>query len=256
MKLIFFGASGAVPGPFDGNVSFAVTAAGTSALIDVSGTPIQSLLRAGIDPLSLQAVILTHAHPDHVYAFPSLIHGLWLLARRAPLCVAGPRTALEAARGLCAVFGLLERKGLFPIRWEEMGDGVVSPAGTMTIRLFPVDHSPDVATSGVRIEASGRRLVYSADTAPVPRVVEEARRAHTLIHEASGCAAAERELNARGHSSARQAGDAARLAGAARLYLCHFDRSSPPRPAALAREAREAFRGPVVVPRLLRPYGV
>ncbi len=253
MKLVFLGASGAVPSADDGNVSFALAAGEASLLVDASGNPAQSLLRAGFDPLALDALVITHAHTDHIYGLPSLVHVLWLMGRRKPLRVLSNAATAERARSLCGVLGLLEKPRLFPIEWI-MDEGLdTALPGGCSLRLFPVEHS--VPTSGLRVTHQGRLLVYSADTRPCPRVAAEAAGAAALVHEASATAEWEAALNEAGHSSGRQAAEAARAAGAQTLFLCHFDRAKAA-PADVRREAAALFAGRVVVPVPLEPCEV
>lgn len=68
----------------------------------------------------------------------------------------------------------------------------------------------------------GRSIVYSGDTAPSMEVERLARRAHTLIHEATVSAELEEEANHWGHTSARQAATLALAAEVGTLFLTHF----------------------------------
>lgn len=79
-------------------------------------------------------------------------------------------------------------------------------------------------------------LAYSSDTEPCDAMVELARDADILIHEAA--------TNTLGHSSAAQAGEIARRAGARRLVLIHY-RPSPRKYDRWREEATAAFGGPV-----------
>jgi ribonuclease Z len=254
VRIVFFGTAGAVPRAGDGNISFAVREGGACLLVDASGSPVQNLLRAGLDPLSLDALALTHSHTDHLYALPSLIHCLWLMKRSKPLTILTNPPTREKAVRLLEEFGLLEREGLFPVEWIDAENRDSDIAADLRVRLFPVRHS--VPTSGLRIEGGGAACAYTADTAPAPEVDAAVRGCQALIHEASGDAAGEPSLNAAGHSSAGQAGQAAARAGAGRLFLCHFDYRSPQRPEDLLREARSFFPGEVIIPNLFQDYEI
>lgn len=251
MELIFFGAHGAVPAPESGNVSFLLRGEDWAMMTDASGNPVQSLLRAGADPLELDCLVLSHTHTDHLYALPSLVHTLWMMKRRKPLVLLSDPVTETRAKELLSLFGLLTREGLFPLRFLYPEDGF-DISGGAEIRLFPVSHS--VPTSGFRLTAGGLCVVYTSDTAPLTALRGDAGSADILIHEASGTAAEESELNAVGHSSARQAAEAAVTVGARVLFLCH----APPGDesvSALILEAERIFRGGAVVfPRAFHTY--
>ncbi len=102
----------------------------------------------------------------------------------------------------------------------------------------------DEVAGGVR---RGRKIVYSGDTAPFEEMVEFARDADVLIHEATADKSIEDRANQYGHSSARQAAEIAKRANVRKLFLVHI---SPryKKPDTLLEEAREIFPD-VIVPR-------
>ena len=88
----------------------------------------------------------------------------------------------------------------------------------------------------------GRSVVYSGDSAPAASIIRLAEKATVLIHEATAAAELEKEANAWGHSSARQAAECARTAGVGALFLTHFSaRYKELEP--LEAEARIVFGG-------------
>ncbi|MBW2153355.1 MAG: MBL fold metallo-hydrolase, partial [Deltaproteobacteria bacterium] len=221
MKLVFCGSAGAIQTADNANVSFCIIQRNHSILVDASGNPTQNLLKTGIDPAALDALILTHSHPDHLYALPSLVHNLWLLKRKRPLSILCNQDTKTKAEALIELFSLFTRKAMFPMAWEVLEDGIFHGIPGVKIALFPANHP--VPTCGVKISTAASSLVYSADTAPSQRLIKEALGATVLIHEASGGVQNEKDFNEHGHSSVRQAAEAGRASGVKRLFICHID---------------------------------
>lgn len=242
MGLWLLGTSGAVPDAQRDYVSLVVEDAGRLILIEAGGSPLHRLCRAGLDPMRLEGVFLSHRHPDHLSGLPGLLMGLWLRRRDRPLWIAGPADALERARALLELFEWRSWGGMFPVDWRpiptEPGAPVeVEAGGSLRLIAAPVVHS--VPTLGLRIERPTGVAAYSADTEPCPAVARLARNADVLIHEATG--------DYPGHTSPEAAGRIAREAGARRLILVHV----PPEVDGeeWTARARRFFDGPVEIGR-------
>jgi ribonuclease BN (tRNA processing enzyme) len=254
MKLIFFGTTGAVQTADNTNISFCVIEAPAAILVDASGSPCQYLLRIGVAASDFDALILTHAHPDHMHALPVLIQNLLLKKRQKPLRIICNRTTEIKAKQLLELFFILPGMGTFPIEWVCGGNITFDQIPTMRVALFPVNHS--LETSGLKISTASASLVFSSDTAPSERVITEASGATALVHEATGSDRNRIILNEDGHSSALQAGETAEKAGVDTLFLCHFDVRQGLLPEELQREAQMSFKGKVIIPELYRVYEI
>ena len=255
MHFVFLGSSGAIPGRDRDTTSLVFVGESDAVLVDCGGSPAQKLLLAGVDPLALSRVVITHIHPDHAYGLPSLVQTLFLLGRQVPLHLACREEHLAPLRALLGLFGLLERPGIFPVVWEPVppreGFAVGAPGG-FAITASPNAHGgmPNMA---LRFEAPGRpAVVYSSDTEPCAAVEALARGAHTLIHEATFSERRPRGIGA--HSTAAQAGEIAARAGVTRLILAHIDAGLHGELDALREEARARFPGEVEIARELVPY--
>ena len=140
MELIFFGTTGAVQTANNTNVSIAVIHENKAVLVDVSGSPFQSLLRAGIGASDLGALVLTHAHPDHLYALPYLIQALSLVKRKNSLKIICNRHTEKKAKQLLDIFDLSSKSVVFPIEWLSAETAALECIPGVRINTFPVNH--------------------------------------------------------------------------------------------------------------------
>jgi ribonuclease Z len=208
-------------------------------LIDCSSNPIVRLRRAGIDPLSITDLILTHFHPDHVSGVAMFLMDTWLLGRKLPLNILGLQSTIDKACRMMELYDWQYWPDFYPVHFLPIESNPrVSVMATDEFHIFasPVEHL--IPNIGLRMEfsRSGRVLAYSGDTMPTAAVVDLADQADVLIHESTG--------ENLGHSSAEQAGDIARRARAKKLYLIHYQtwESDPGR---LVQEAQRKFPGAV-----------
>ena len=111
--------------------------------------------------------------------------------------------------------------------------GVRFEVGPFRVDTWPLPHF--VANAGLRLTAGGRVLAYTGDTGPCREIVDLARDADLFLAEATYPDQVPAE-DARYLSSARQAGEYATKAGAARLLLTHLW------PGTLASQALTAAR--------------
>jgi ribonuclease Z len=247
-RLVVLGSAAAVPNETHANTYLAVEQDHEFFLVDCADNPIVRFGDAGLALENLRGVFITHFHPDHVCGAPILLMDAWLLGREAPLEVYGPADALERLKAMMDLFRWGDWPGLFPLEYTTLPDEVGALAVETTrlrITSAPVDHL--VPTIGLRFEnkRTGGCIAYSSDTAPCDAVVALAQGVDVLIHEAA--------RNTPGHSSAAQAGEIARRAGAGKLVLIHYQPDDAHYDRWLA-EAAETFGGEVELAQDLVEY--
>ena len=232
MRLTVLGSNGTYATPGRPTSGYLVSNADTRIWLD-AGTGTFCALLDLVSPAELDAVIISHAHPDHSADLFALYH--WL--RFSP--GAGSRLALFVPEGLAERFeafltGPLEE--VFDVRIP----APVEEVGSFTVRFARADHS--VPTLQVRFDAAGDSLAYSADTGLECDLVELARDVDVLLSEATYQG---NDKDFAQHLTAREAGGIAARAGAARLVLTHL---VPTLEAGQTiSEAAEVFAGEILV---------
>ncbi|HEX7744414.1 MAG TPA: MBL fold metallo-hydrolase [Micromonosporaceae bacterium] len=241
MRLTVLGCAGSFPGPDSACSAYLVEAAGFRLLVDFGPGSLSALQRyAGL--YAIDAILLTHLHPDHMLDACS-----YVVVRRyapngaqSPLPVYAPPGAPDRiAAGYSADEGPVDdvytfyglQPGTFPI-------------GPFAVTVDRVNHP--VETYGVRLEHEGRVLCYSADTAPCEPLLRLAHGADVFLCEASYLEGAANPPDL--HLTGREAGEAATKAGVGRLLLTHLVAAWGSE-AATQEEAETAFTGPVEVVR-------
>jgi ribonuclease Z len=240
-KLIFLGTSNAIPDENHENTHMVVVGRERTVLIDCVNSPILRLQKVGVDFNRLTDLILTHFHPDHVSGVPQLLMNMWLMGRRHPLKIYGLHYTLDRIEDLMGFYGWSEWPNFFPVVFYRLPSEEMTPVlECEEFRFFssPVQHF--IPTIGLRIEflKTNKIVAYSCDTEPCHQVLHLAEGADLLIHEASGALP--------GHSSAAQAGDAARQSEVGALYLIHYP-TGQFASEGLISEARQQFGGPVTL---------
>lgn len=214
-RLTFLGTASAVPNSDHHNTSLCVQYDQQTILIDCADSQIVRLEQAGISPLSLSDVVITHFHPDHVSGLPLLLMNLWLMGRKEPIHIHGLKQDMDRIEKMMALYNWHEWSGFYPVefhRFSGKDQMELINNDQLHVCAFPVCHM--IPAIGLKMEISGRSFCYSSDTAPCEKVIEMAIGVDILIHEATG--------KSDGHSSPEQAGHIAQKAGVKSLYLVHY----------------------------------
>lgn len=209
----------------------AFVASGSAIVVDCGGDVVQRLLAGGVVLDEIEAMIITHEHPDHVSGFPLFMERIWLAGRRRPVNVYGPAAGLSQARRVFEAFDTSGWEGIPEICWHEVP--LESGASVLENERWRVTAAPgahSVPVIGVRVEdrQNGGTVAYSADTEPAAAITALAADAKVLVHEASG--------EYPGHTTMSAAARVAREANAGRLVLVHLPPNANPAELSGARE--------------------
>jgi ribonuclease BN (tRNA processing enzyme) len=247
VQLTILGCSGSLPGPNAACSGYLLEADGFALVVDF-GNGVLAALQEIRDPFGIDALLLSHLHPDHC----ADVSALTVLRRYHPappqerrerrLPVYAPA---EAATRLAAAYAPSEQERLETDLGDVFDFHALRP-GIVRIGPFEVTSAHVVhpcEAFGFRITHAGHTLVYTGDSGACPALDTLARDADVLLAEASWTHADDRPTDL--HLSGREAGELAQRGGVGRLLVTHV----PPwtdRTAVLG-EAKAAFDGDVAL---------
>ncbi|MCY4207091.1 MAG: MBL fold metallo-hydrolase [Roseovarius sp.] len=173
--------------------SILVNLGGRSFLVDAGLGAASAVCRAGVALADLEAAIITHLHSDHYLELGPLLHTAWTSGLKSPIPVYGPSGIEDYWQGFVD-----SMRFDIDLRMEDEG----RPDFTSLFPLSPIDHDSRIAVGDIaitamrnhhppiahsyalRIKSADFTVVLSGDTAPIDEMVEFARGADLLVHEA------------------------------------------------------------------------
>jgi ribonuclease BN (tRNA processing enzyme) len=246
MRVTVIGCSGSFAGP-DSSASCYLLEAPDAAdpartwrvLLDLGSGALGALQRHA-DPLTIDAVLVSHLHADHFFD----LSGYYVMRKYHPrgpqarIPVHGPRgtrSRVARAYGLPLDPGMNEEFEFQRLRKAPLA------LGPFTVTARRVDHP--IEAYAFRVEHQGRSLVYSGDTALCRSLCDLAAGADLLLAEAAFRDGVDNPPGI--HMTGSEAATVARDARVGRLVLTHI----PPwhdKEDAVA-EARGVYDGPVLL---------
>lgn len=229
MRLTVVGCSGSYPGPDSPASCYLLEASDPGdpgrtwrILMDL-GNGALGALHGYTDPLGIDAVVLSHLHPDHCLD----LCGYYVMRKYHP---AGPQPRLPvygpsgSEERLARAYDLPDGPGMGQEFDFRAYDGPVA-IGPFTVEPIAVEHP--VEAYGLRVSAGGATVAYTGDTAPCDALDRLAAEADLLLSEASF---READDNPSGvHLTGADAGRLAARARVGRLVITHvppwFDRA-------------------------------
>lgn len=213
MQLTVIGCAGSHPGPDSACSSYLLAHEDFRLLIDL-GNGALGELQKHVDPRDIDAIFITHLHGDHWLDLVSLANARtrhpdgWLPPAIPLFTPVAERARISSAFGkpietLAEVF--------------EFRDATDTTIGPFELTVLRTRHP--VETYAVRVSASDKVLVYTADTGPFDELAAFARGADLLLAEAGFVDGADNPPDV--HLTGSQAGRLARAAGAQRLVVTH-----------------------------------
>ena len=215
-------------------------------LIDVGFGVLVNLLRSGTRLEGINDVYVTHRHSDHIGDFTGLVWAMAMDRRTKSLRV------VSSSSTAAALERILDLQST-PEDWVKFDIVFVRPED-VSAKFSTTLHEPE--NLAYRFETKRGDLVYAGDTARSEKISEFAKGCDLLIHEATFLDGQESIAAITSHSTARDAGNTAKLAKARRLALTHFSPENEGAEKQYLAQASSVFDGQVIVARDLQTITV
>ncbi len=204
-QVVLLGTGTPPPDPDRSGAATAIVVNGSAYLVDFGPGVVRRAKAAVVDrgikalePTNLRVAFVTHLHSDHTVGYPDLIFTPWVVGRKLPLEVYGPKGIKAMTEHILAAYqedikvrtsaislgigtGTMQPDA-YKVNAHEIHPGVIYKDANVTVTAFPTKHAfPE--TYGYRFDTSDRSIVISGDTNPTEATIDACHGCDILIHE-------------------------------------------------------------------------
>ena len=223
---------------------------GKQIVVDCGLGVARGLVDQGMQPRDLSLIFITHMHSDHYLELGPLLHSAWTAGLNSPVKIYGPKELSEYWTNFVASMrfdidlrladeGRPDLESM--ISFEVIEEGVFFNEGGIKVSAMRNEHPPLVDSFALRFDTGNTSIVFSGDTAYLPKLSDFSKDADLLIHEAmlgDALGALFKRINngddrlmkhwLRSHTMAGDAGKIAKQANVKALALNHLIPSDDP----------------------------
>ena len=284
-QVVLLGTGSPFPDPDRSGPATAIVVNGSAYLVDFGAGVVRRAKAAmfdkgipALEPTNLTVAFVTHLHSDHTVGYPDLIFTPWVMGRKVPLEVYGPKGIKSMTDHVLAAWqsDIEDRistetwqpsnyRDTYKVNVHEISSGVIYKDANVTVTAFPTKHAFR-ETYGYRFDTADRSIVISGDTAPTQATIDACHGCDVLIHEANTLEMLANRPDfqpyaAKYHTSSTQLAELATKAKPGILIIYHASivlrpglRPSNSSPEQLLKEVLSGYTGEVIIGRDLDVY--
>lgn len=246
-QLTVLGASSSITPPGESTAALHLGNNEKSILIDAGGNLPYLLRENEIDYRRITDVLISHSHPDHTYGFPFLSHCFYR-DKREVTCRAPAETIPRLKKALEA-FDLDRDDKYLQVDFQGLSTTDIEflqLEAELKVKSVPTKHGRDGV--GYLIRSQNQSLLYTADTAPNPRLKKAGQNVDVLIVDCQATEAFRRYFKD-SHCSALEVGKLASELNVKTVVPFHYNTTEfPVSWQEIGEEVRENFAGTIVKP--------
>jgi ribonuclease BN (tRNA processing enzyme) len=239
MKLIVLGSGTCVPSLKRNAPGYYLEADDCRVLVDCGSGTLRQLEKAGRSYKNIDAVFITHKHPDHFADLMPLVHALLAAPgskREEDLFIFGPEDFIRYFdKSVAPVLGKLRDLSVQLIAADDR-------LSFGPLRIFTEKTIHSAGSMAYRFEHNGKSVVFTGDADYDQGIIEISITADLLVAD---CSFPEAD-KVKGHLSAKECGIVAKKAGVKKLLLSHLYPSDSPDIERI-NESRKAFDGEILL---------
>jgi ribonuclease Z len=195
MRITLLGTASAMPDINRGQSAVLAEAGECAFLFDAGEGTFLELHRAAIEVDRIDAVFISHTHPDHAAGIPGLLQWMRLLGRTKPLSLFLPAGILRRFKSVIPAFVLNRSEWTFKYHLFPMAGGTVYEKDALRVEAFPNSHlGPDLtheaqlkkgldSLSFCIHESTDVKVIYTSDVEGLDHLGSVAAMANVLISE-------------------------------------------------------------------------
>jgi ribonuclease Z len=217
-SITFLGTSAASISPHSSTSAYLIAIGRTWILVDAGIGALRQLRKLGVSPDDIDTILITHWHFDHYAGLPSVLRAK---KKSSAISIYGPAILHFARLYLNALFCPIDKM------FEAIKEDFSRTYPDFHLRSIPTSHF--ISSFGWAIKENNRnqpftsrRLIISGDTRPNENVVQAARGADLLVHEATYLDKYASTAILHQHSTAKEAAQVAVKSGVGALALTHI----------------------------------
>ena len=201
-RVVLLGTGNPFPDPDRSGPATAIVVNDSAYLVDFGPGVVRRAKAAAFDkgvtalePTNLTVAFVTHLHSDHTVGYPDLIFTPWVMGRKVPLEVYGPKGIKAMTDHVLSAWQADIEERISTETWQpknyrdtwkvnvhEISAGVIYKDANVTVTAFPTKHAfPE--SYGYRFDTPDRSIVISGDTNPTQTAVDACHGCDVLIHE-------------------------------------------------------------------------
>ncbi|MGL4772045.1 MAG: ribonuclease Z [Clostridium sp.] len=176
VDICLLGCGGGMPMPFRNLSSTLINYKGRKILVDCGEGTQVSMRMIGWGFKSLDLIIITHTHGDHIVGLPGLLATIGNSVRTTPLTIIGPEGITEVVNGLRVIakylpyeVKIIENPKCVNLKVSREGLEVIDSNGEIKIETIEVDHSSPCLGYSIYIKREAKFDLEKALSLNIPK---------------------------------------------------------------------------------------